>query len=211
MNTTMNDTNTEVMYYFNGSTTGKLPFGFHTTVISSIHRNKKLTHDDLEKIKHQTQGIEEEMREASRMSKFLNQSGFYLDLNKQAIFCSNIIALVEHNMIPNNNDFGYNFFTTTSMPKPVKAKPHTSVTKPHMVNAKPLVNAPIEVDRTAKDFVPKSINVLTKAELVVLGTKLGLTGLTKLNKDELIKRCNTRRSNQHFSNYIDEILCKAFE
>lgn len=72
-----------------------------------------------------------------------------------------------------------------------------------------VVNKPIEVDRTPKNFITEDINVLTKAELLLLGKKLGLQGLTKLSKNELIQRCNTRRTNKHFQEYTEEILCNA--
>jgi hypothetical protein len=83
-----------------------------------------------------------------------------------------------------------------------------------VVKAKPMprvINTPIEINRESTSYVPKTIDVLTKAELIVLGTKLGLRGLTNLNKDEIIRRCNTKRSNKHFQSFIDDLLCKSVE
>jgi hypothetical protein len=75
-----------------------------------------------------------------------------------------------------------------------------------------VVNKPIEVDRSSKDFVnKKDIDVMTKEELARLGTMLGLSGLSKLNKDQLKAKCMTRRSNQHFQSYVESILLSNFK
>lgn len=83
----------------------------------------------------------------------------------------------------------------------------TTYYKKKAVKVTRVINAPIEIDRTPVDFSSSDkILLLEKAELIVLGNRLGLTGLTKLNKVELIKRCRTRRSNSHFDDYVNEAI-----
>ena len=83
----------------------------------------------------------------------------------------------------------------------------TTYYKKKLVKVTRVINAPIEIDRTPVDFSSSDkILLLEKAELIVLGNRLGLTGLTKLNKVELIKRCRTRRSNSHFDDYVNEAI-----
>lgn len=82
----------------------------------------------------------------------------------------------------------------------------TTYYKKKVVKVTRVVNTPIEIDRSSVSFVSSKILLLEKAELLVLAKRLGLSGLTKLNKNQLLEKCRTRRSNQHFEQYVLESI-----
>lgn len=195
----MNNENTNVFLFFEGSTLGEISYNCFRFLLDDVNEKKKdnfWTPEVLNAVMEQTRQIQEEAIKAYENSKEL--VGYHFDKTLFAVFNMNIITLVENGMIPNDENNGYQFV--------VVEKPKKKYVRP--VHIPTVINTPVEVDRTPQNFVPKTIDVLTKAELIVLGTKLGLTGLTKKNVTELKKACMTRRTNQHFQTYIDEILCK---
>lgn len=194
----MTDENTNVMIFYDGTALGTTPYNEFLYTLEYVNEKKKANFWTPERLNRMIEQTRELIEIAEERVKSRIESESDSDLIR--MFNLNVITLIENGMIPNDNMNGYDFMTKVGIKvRPVHVRP---------VHIPTVINTQVEVDRTPKNFVPKTIDVLTKAELIVLGTKLGLTGLTKKNVTELKKACMTRRTNQHFQTYIDEILCK---